>query len=236
MIVGRKAEIAAPAPLRSYGRRKAKPLSARKERLIGELLPLIRVSLAKEAPNRFTALFPVPVKDVWLEIGFGSGEHLLWQAERHQDIGFIGCEPFINGMGSLLGAIEQRGIGTIRVHDGDARDVLAWLPDRSIGRIFLLFPDPWPKRRQKKRRLLARETVSELARVLVPSGELRFASDSGDYAAQALLLARGSGAFVWTAERPADWRERPSDWPETRYERKALSEGRKSVYLTFGRL
>ena len=95
------------------------------------------------------------------------------------------------------------------MHDGDARDVLAWLPDRSIGRIFLLFPDPWPKRRQQKRRLLARETVSELARVLVPGGELRFASDSGDYAAQALLLMRGSGAFVWTAERPADWRERP---------------------------
>jgi tRNA (guanine-N7-)-methyltransferase len=236
MIVVRKAEIAAPPPLRSYGRRKAKPLSARKERLIGEFLPLIRVNLAREAPDPFTALFPVPVKDVWLEIGFGSGEHLLWQAARHQDIGFIGCEPFINGMGSLLGAIEQRGIGTIRVHDGDARDVLAWLPDRSIGRIFLLFPDPWPKRRQKKRRLLARETVSELARVLVPGGELRFASDNGDYAAQVLLRARASGAFVWTAERPTDWRERPSDWPETRYERKALGEGRKALYLTFGRL
>jgi tRNA (guanine-N7-)-methyltransferase len=236
MIVGRKAEISAPAPLRSYGRRKAKPLSARKERLIGEFLPLIRVDLAQEPPRSLSALYPVPVKDVWLEIGFGSGEHLLWQAERHQDVGFIGCEPFINGMGSLLGAIEERGIGTILVHDGDAREVLAWLPDRSIGRIFLLFPDPWPKRRQQKRRLLARETVSELARVLVPGGELRFASDSGDYAAQALLLARTSGAFVWRAVRPHHWRERASDWPETRYERKALGEGRKAVYLTFGRL
>jgi tRNA (guanine-N7-)-methyltransferase len=222
--------------LRSYGRRKAKPLSARKERLIGELLPLIRVDLAKEAPSPLSALFPVPVKEVWLEIGFGSGEHLLWQAERHGHIGFIGCEPFVNGMGSLLGAIEERGIGTIRVHDGDAREALAWLPDRSVGRIFLLFPDPWPKRRQKKRRLLARETVSNLARVLVPGGELRFASDCGDYAAQALVLMPASSAFVWTAERPADWRERPSDWPETRYERKALSEGRKAIYLTFGRL
>jgi tRNA (guanine-N7-)-methyltransferase len=236
MMDGRKAEISAPAPLRSYGRRKAKPLSARKERLIGELLPLIRVDVAKEPPSPLAALFPVSVKEVWLEIGFGSGEHLLWQAERHHDIGFIGCEPFINGMGSLLGAIEERAIRSIRVHDGDAREVLSWLPDRSIGRIFLLFPDPWPKRRQQKRRLLAAETASEFARVLAPGGELRFASDSGDYATQALLLMRQSGAFVWRAERAADWRERPVDWPETRYERKAVSEGRKAVYLTFGRL
>ena len=123
---------------------------------------------------------------MWLEIGFGSGEHLLWQAEQHKDIGFIGCEPFVNGMGSLLGAIEDRGIATIRVHDGDARDVLAWLPDRSIARIVILFPDPWPKKRQLKRRLISDETVSALARVLAAGGELRFASDSGDYAAQTL--------------------------------------------------
>ncbi len=233
---GRKAEISAPAPLRSYGRRKAKPLSARKERLIGELLPLIRLDLAKEAPSPLTAVFPAPVKEVWLEIGFGSGEHLLWQAERHRDIGFVGCEPFINGMGTLLGAIDERGIRSIRVHDGDAREVLSWLPDRSIGRIFLLFPDPWPKRRQQKRRLLAAATASEFARVLAPGGELRFASDSGDYAAQALLLMRQSGSFVWGAERPADWRERPVDWPETRYERKAVSEGRKAIYLRFARI
>jgi tRNA (guanine-N7-)-methyltransferase len=177
----------------------------------------------------------VSAKAVWLEIGFGSGEHLLWQAERHEDIGFIGCEPFINGMGTLLGAIDEHGIRSIRVHDGDAREVLAWLPDRSIGRIFLLFPDPWPKRRQQKRRLLAAEAIGELARVLVPGGELRFASDSGDYAAQALLLMRQSGTFRWRAERAADWRERPADWPETRYERKALSEGRKAIYLGFDR-
>jgi tRNA (guanine-N7-)-methyltransferase len=222
-----------PAPLRSYGRRKGKPLSARKERLLGELLPLVRLDLKQPAPGNLRQLFSVPVKAVWLEIGFGSGEHLLWQAEHHKDVGFIGCEPFINGMASLLGAVEDRGLKTIRVHDGDAREVLDWLPGRSIGRIFLLFPDPWPKKRQLKRRLLAPDTVRELARVMAPGGELRFASDSGDYAAHALLLMRQSGAFTWTAERPTDWRERPSDWPETRYERKALSEGRKSVYLSF---
>jgi tRNA (guanine-N7-)-methyltransferase len=148
----------------------------------------------------------------------------------------IGCEPFINGMGTLLGAIEDRGIATIRLHDGDAREVLAWLPARSVKRIFMLFPDPWPKKRQVKRRLLSAETLREIARALIAGGEFRFASDNGEYAGQALSLARSSGAFEWTAGRAADWRERPSDWPETRYERKAIGEGRKSTYLSFIRL
>jgi len=236
MMIGEKTGMRASAPLRSYGRRKAKPLSARKTRLIEDLLPSLRIDLAKSPPSPLTALFPVPVSAVWLEIGFGSGEHLLWQAERHKEIGFIGCEPFINGMGSLLGAIEDRGLTTIRVYDGDAREVLAWLPAGSVGRIFLLFPDPWPKKRHQKRRLLAPETIGECARVLVSGGEFRFASDSGDYTAEALLLMRKSGAFAWTAEQADDWRKRPSDWPETRYERKSLSEGRKAAYLTFTRL
>jgi tRNA (guanine-N7-)-methyltransferase len=220
-------------PLRSYGRRKAKPLSARKERLIGELLPRLRLDLSGPPPAALTELFQTPVNDVWLEIGFGSGEHLLWQAETHNDVGFIGCEPFINGLGTLLGAIEDRGIGTMRVHDGDAREVLAWLPSRSIGRVFLLFPDPWPKKRQLKRRLLYADTLGEIARVLRPGGEFRFASDNGDYAAQALRLAQQSDLFTWTAESATDWRERRADWPETRYERKARGEGCKSTYLSF---
>ncbi len=223
-------------PLRSYGRRKAKPLSARKERLIGELLPRLRLDLKVKPPAELGDLFPAAVTDVWLEIGFGSGEHLLWQAETHKDVGLIGCEPFINGMGTMLGAIEDRGLDTIRLHDGDAREVLTWLPDGAVGRIFMLFPDPWPKKRQLKRRLLGADTLQELARVVRSGGEFRFASDNADYAAQALLLARRSGAFSWAAERAADWRERPCDWPQTRYERKALGEGRRSTYLTFRRL
>ncbi len=234
-MIGQKQEARSTAPLRSYGRRKSKPLSARKARLIGAFLPLLRIDLAAKAPNPLADLFPVPIKQVWLEIGFGSGEHLLWQAAQNKEIGLIGCEPFINGMGSLLGAIEERGIRNIRLHDGDAREVLAWLPDCSIGRIFLLFPDPWPKRRHEKRRLLTQETIHQFARVLLPGGEVRFASDNGDYAAQALFLMRQGGAFLWRAERAADWRMRPSDWPETRYEQKALSEGRKAVYLSFDR-
>jgi tRNA (guanine-N7-)-methyltransferase len=222
--------------LRSYGRRKAKPLTARKERLLGELLPRLRLDLEAKPPAALSELFPGRVNDVWLEIGFGSGEHLLWQAETHNDVGLIGCEPFINGMGTLLGAIEDRGLDTVRLHDGDAREVLTWLPDGAVGRIFMLFPDPWPKKRQIKRRLLGADTLGEIARVLKRGGEFRFASDNSDYAAQALALTRASGAFAWTAERAADWRERPADWPETRYERKALAEGRKCAYLAFRRL
>jgi tRNA (guanine-N7-)-methyltransferase len=222
-------------PLRTYGRRKSKPLSARKERLVETLLPKLRLRLDRPTPLDLRALFP-PVKEIWLEIGFGSGEHLLRQAAHRKDIGFIGCEPFINGVATLLGAIEDRGLDTIRIHDGDARDVLAWLPDGALTRIFLLFPDPWPKKRQQKRRLVTPETIAAFARVLASSGELRFASDDSDYAAHALFTVGRSGAFDWLAERAADWRQRPADWPETRYERKAMAEGRKPVYLRWRRI
>ena len=223
-------------PLRSYGRRKAKPLSARKERLIADLLPKLKLDLKAPAPKCLQDLFPVLVRGVWLEIGFGSGEHLLFQAGHHIDIGFIGCEPFVNGVASLLGAIETSRVKTIRVHDGDAREVLGWLPESGVSRLFILFPDPWPKKRHLKRRLISPETIAHFARVLAPGGELRFASDSGDYAAHALAAIGRSRDFTWLAERPSDWRMRPADWPETRYERKALSEGRKPVYLRFKRV
>jgi tRNA (guanine-N7-)-methyltransferase len=232
----RREELSETKLLRTFGRRKSKPLSARKERLFRELLPKLRLDLKAAPPADLRQLFPVAVREVWLEIGFGSGEHLLWQAEQHQDISFIGCEPFINGVGTLLGGIEDRGIETVRVHDGDARDVLAWLPAGSINRLFLLFPDPWPKKRQQKRRLVTPETVAAFARALARGGELTFASDDGDYAAQTLSAVNRSGAFAWLAERAADWRERLADWPETRYERKALSEGRKPVYFRWRRL
>ncbi|MGA8433278.1 MAG: tRNA (guanine(46)-N(7))-methyltransferase TrmB [Methyloceanibacter sp.] len=222
--------------LRSYGRRKARPLSGRKDRLLDELLPTLRVPLAEPAASPLASLFGQPLAEIWLEIGFGSGEHLVWQAEHHQSVGFIGCEPFINGVASLLGKIEGAGLSTIRIHDGDARDVLAWLPARSIARIFVLFPDPWPKKRHQKRRLVSRDSVVQLARVLPPGGELRFATDTGDYAGEALFTILASGAFAWTAECAKDWRLRPFDWPETRYERKALSAGAKPSYLSFRRL
>jgi tRNA (guanine-N7-)-methyltransferase len=223
-------------PLRSYGRRKGKPLSARKERLLKDLLPRLRLGLAKPAPKALQALFPVPVQEVWLEIGFGSGEHLIWQAAQHKNVGLIGCEPFINGVAALLGAIDERGIEIIRVHDGDAREVLAWLPDGSVARIFILFPDPWPKKRQLKRRLISSDTIKDIVRVLVTGGELRFASDSADYTARVQFYMDKSGAFSRVAIGSSEWADRPPDWPETRYERKALSDERQPFYLIYRRL
>jgi tRNA (guanine-N7-)-methyltransferase len=227
--------VSEPRPLRSYGRRKGRPLSERKDRLLCELLPCLRLPLAEPAPSPLASLFAQAVADVWLEIGFGSGENLAWQADHHPDIGFIGCEPFVNGVASLLGWIGASGIEAIRIHDGDAREVLGWLPTASIGRIFLLFPDPWPKKRHLKRRLLSPDTVNQLARVLRPRGELRFATDSGDYAGQTLRAVLASGAFQWMAESAKDLRISAPDWPETRYERKALAEGRRPAYLSFRR-
>lgn len=224
------------APLRSYGRRKARPLSVRKQHLLDERLPRLRLPLGAPAPAPLARLFERPVTGVWLEIGFGSGEHLAWQAGHHPAIGFIGCEPFINGVSSLLGTIEAAGINSIRLHDGDARAALAWLPAASIGRAFILFPDPWPKKKHLKRRLLGPNTAEELARVIEPGGELRFASDNQAYAGEALRVLLATRAFLWTANSAKDWRLRPADWPETRYERKALSAGRKPAYLSFRRV
>ena len=222
----------APA-LRSYGRRKARPLSDRQQHLLRDVLPGLRLSARGDPPARLATLFEAPVSEIWLEIGFGSGEHLLWQAEHHRNVGVIGCEPFINGVASLVGKIEAATLGRILIHDGDARDVLRWLPRASLERIFLLFPDPWPKKRHAKRRLLDKATTAEFARLLRPGGELRFASDSGDYAGEALAEITATGAFEWTARCAKDWRQRPADWPETRYEAKALRAGRKPAYLIF---
>jgi tRNA (guanine-N7-)-methyltransferase len=222
-------------PIRSYGRRKGKRLTARKGRLIADLLPRLRPDLSAPAPKDARALFGGAAQDVWLEVGFGGGEHLFWQACANPGIGMIGCEPFINGVASLLGSIDEHGIENIRIYDGDARDLIAWLPEGSVSRVFILFPDPWPKKRQTKRRLVTPPLVRSLSGILRGGGELRFASDDMDYARVALQTIISNDAFVWTARRANDWRQRPADWPETRYERKALSAGRKPAYLSFRR-
>ena len=222
-------------PLRSYGRRKGHKLSPRQQRLMDELLPELRLDLTAPCPEPVAGCFPGAPARIWLEIGFGAGEHLLWQAQAHPDMGVIGCEPFINGVAKLLGHVQRLALANVRIHDGDARDLLAWLPDAALDRVFLLFPDPWPKKRHHKRRLVSPETLAALARVMAPGSELRFASDIADYVGAALLAAQRTPEFAWTGERPRDWRERPADWPETRYERKALGEGRTPYYLTFMR-
>lgn len=172
---------------------------------------------------------------IWLEIGFGAGEHLLDQAEAHPDVGFIGCEPFLSGVASTLAEIERRDLRNIRIAVDDARLLLRALPERSLERIFVLFPDPWPKARHRKRRIVNPATLAEMARLLVPGGELRLASDDPDYVRAMLLVVHAQGSFTWMAGSAADWRERPLDWPATRYERKALAAGRRPVFLRFRR-
>lgn len=219
-----------------YGRRQGPALRSRQAGLIADLLPRLRAGPGTAELADPRQLFDAKVDDVWLEIGFGGGEHLAWQAAAHPTVGFIGCEAYVNGIAKLLVAIENQGLGNIRIHDGDARELVSSLGDVSIGRIFLLFPDPWPKRRHHKRRIVTAELVEEFHRILNPGGLLRFASDSGDYVAWTLIVIRAHGGFVWLADGPQDWRGRPADWPETRYEAKARHDGRAPMFLSYRRL
>jgi tRNA (guanine-N7-)-methyltransferase len=162
------------------------------------------------------------VDDVWLEIGFGAGEHLHWQAIHNPRIGVIGAEPFVNGVAKLLSKIADEPAPNIRIHMEDARDIIAALPDAGLGRVFVLFPDPWPKLRHHKRRFLQTEMLDHLARVMKLGAELRFASDDAPLVEYTLERLTAHPAFAWTAIRARDWQERTADWPQTRYEAKQL--------------
>ena len=218
-----------------FGRRKGHPLRARQVELFGSLLPLLALDLTEPPPDNLAGLFASPADDVRLEIGFGGAEHLIAQARASPRTGFIGCEPFVNGMAKALVAIDEHRLGNIRLHHGDAVALIAWLPANSVARVDLLYPDPWPKRRHWKRRFVSDENVAALARILVPGGEFRFATDWANYAEWTLLRLLRSRDFTWTAARADDWR-RP--WPGfggTRYEAKAVREGRAPTYLAFRR-
>jgi tRNA (guanine-N7-)-methyltransferase len=216
-----------------FGRSRGKTLRAHHGQLVAELLPRLEVDSA--ALGAGESLFAFPARELWLEIGFGGGEHLVARARENPDIGFIGCEPFINGVAKLLAAIEEEALGNIRVRAGDARSLIEAAPTASLSRIFILYPDPWPKRRQQKRRLIDEETIAELARVARPGAELRFATDIDDYAGWTLRRFLASPDFAWTASRADDWRIPWADWAATRYEAKARAAGRPSAYLTFRR-
>jgi tRNA (guanine-N7-)-methyltransferase len=177
-----------------------------------------------------------PQDSLWLEIGFGAGEHLAWQAANNPEVTLVGCEVYRNGIAALLGRIEREEIANVRIWPADARDLLEKLPADSIERAFLLFPDPWPKARHAERRFVSTANLDALARVLKPGAELRFATDDPAYLGWALERLTSHPAFRWQVEGPADWRQRPADWPPTRYELKALAEGRKPAYLRLRRL
>jgi tRNA (guanine-N7-)-methyltransferase len=217
-----------------YGRQKGKPLKPRQARLIDGLLPQIAMPDGLAGPIDPAEIFP-DKDEIWLEVGFGGGEHLAWHAARHPDIGMIGAEPFINGVAKLLMKIDDDDLSNVRVHHGDVRPLIEALPDRSVSRIFVLHPDPWPKKRHFKRRMISPWFFKEAARLLRPGSQLRVASDIPDYVRWTLMHAQNAPDFEWTAERAADWRVRPDDWPQTRYEAKAIREGRPPAYLIFRR-
>ena len=203
-----------------YGRRKGPKLSARQVRLRATLLPRLTLNLQDGRDPKL--YFDQPVSDVWLEIGYGAGEHLLWQAAAKSEIGFLAAEPYISGTAKLLSRFEGKELPNIRLYEDDARDIIAALPDTCIGRFFILFPDPWPKTRHHKRRFIQMDTLDQIARVLKPGAELRFATDDPGYLAFALERLMAHPAFRWTAGAPSDWKTRPPDWPATRYETKEL--------------
>jgi tRNA (guanine-N7-)-methyltransferase len=201
-----------------YGRRKGPKLSAHQTELRRTLLGELAFDPTKDAMKQF----PDTVREMWLEVGFGAGEHLFQLASENPDVGLIGAEPYETGVAKLLAKLENSPVNNVRIYEGDGRDIIAALPDASLGRFFLLFPDPWPKARHHKRRFLQMEILGELARVLKPGAELRFATDDKSYLPYALERLMAHPAFAWTARGPNDWKRRPEGWPPTRYEAKAI--------------
>ncbi|MEO0881261.1 MAG: tRNA (guanosine(46)-N7)-methyltransferase TrmB [Pseudomonadota bacterium] len=211
-------------PIRTFGRIGGRALSGRQQRLIDQRLPELSVPLGDDRSIDPKTLFDTEVKQVWLEIGFGGGEHLTGQAERHPDIGLLGCEPFIEGMAKCIGQIEDAGLQNVRLLMDDARHLIRTLAASSIDRIFILFPDPWPKKRQQKRRLIQSDVLDELAMIAKPGCRIRFATDVISYADEALDRLVHHGAFTWLAEHPDDWRQSPADHIQTRYQTKQLGD------------
>jgi tRNA (guanine-N7-)-methyltransferase len=219
-----------------FGRRKGHKLRKRQAELFDTLLPQLALDLSAPAPAELRSLFPGPVSETVLEIGFGGGEHMIAQAEARPQTGFIGVEPFANGMAKALSAIESVRLRNIRLHFDDAASLTAWLPDASLTRIELIHPDPWPKRRHWKRRLVQDATIVQFARILRRGGDLRFVTDVADYAAWALRHFLASADFEWTAQRADDWRKGWPGFSGTRYHAKAAREERRPCFLIFRRL
>ena len=224
-----------PAPRnRLHGRRKGKTLRAQQADLVATLLPRLALDLSVPLPEP-ASFFTANVSEVWLEIGFGGGEHLVAEALRNSTFGFIGCEPFVNGVAKALTAIAEADAANIRLHGGDATEVIAALPPACLAGVYLLYPDPWPKRRQRKRRFLSDATLAALARIMRQGAEIRFATDIDDNAGWTLARVLRTPEFVWGPTTAAAWQHPWEGWAGTRYEAKALAAGRRPVYLTFTR-
>ena len=229
--------VQAGAPWRNFhGRRHGKALRDSQKAFLAEDLARLSPGPVSWEENHERRPLDVATlfggRPLWLEIGFGGGEHMVHQAVRNPGVGLIGCEPFVNGVATLLGKIRKAGADNIRIHPGDVRDLFDVLPDACVRKGFLLYPDPWPKAKHHKRRAVTPQYLAPLARVMAPGAELRVATDIPDYVRQTLEQVPRHG-FDWTAEQPDDWRRPWDDWVTTRYEAKALREGRVPHYLTF---
>ncbi|HEV3178088.1 MAG TPA: tRNA (guanosine(46)-N7)-methyltransferase TrmB [Stellaceae bacterium] len=214
-----------------YGRRRGRRLRPGQRDLLASLLPQLRIELPERGNLDPQRLFPIPPAEIWLEIGFGAGDHLAEQAAAHPDVGFLGAEVFENGVVKLLAELQRRELGNIRIFVDDARLLLTALPDAGLGRVFILFPDPWPKLRHHKRRMVSPSTLDQLARVMKDGAELRLATDDIGYLRAMLELVPAHPAFAWQARGPADWLRRAADWPATRYEAKAVAAARIPHFL-----
>jgi len=219
-----------------YGRRKAKPLKPVQQQLYESLLPHLLIDTSMPAAEGLGGLFGTSVTGFRLEIGFGGGEHLVHEARSNPKTGFFGVEPFVNGMAKVLTLIDEYNLANIRLFHEDAARLLDWLPGASLSHVDLLYPDPWPKKRHWKRRFVSANNLDRIARVLKPGGQFRFASDIGHYINWTLIHCHDHPAFEWTAETSKDWSDPWEGWPGTRYEAKAIREGRTPAYLTFIRV
>lgn len=202
---------------------------------MGTLLPELAIEIPEQGILDPTKLFP-DKKEIWLEIGFGGGEHLTHQALHYPDIGIMGCEPYINGVAKLLSRIKEQNLNNVRIYNDDTREVTERLPDASLSRVFILYPDPWPKARHNKRRLVSTPFLNELARLMKKGATLRLATDDEDYLTWMLEHVLSHPSFRWEAKTCDDWLTPWDDWISTRYEQKALAAGRLPTYLTFTRI
>ncbi len=221
--------------LPSFGRRQGRKLKTSRSALIETLLPRLKIDLPETGLN-IASVFTDAAKPLWVEIGFGAGEHLVEQARQNPEINFIGCEPYINGMARLLASIEENKLSNIRLYDGDGRQLLAQLNNNTIERLFILFPDPWPKVRHHKRRIITQESLALIYNKLIDGGQLRIATDHVDYCGWILAQLLAFKKLVWTAEKPADWTNPPPGWIKTRYQCKAEAQGRSASFLTWKKL
>lgn len=218
-----------------FGRRRGKSLRIGQVALTQTLLPRLKLDLQKEAPSNLGQIFDNAVEGVRLEIGFGGGEHLLHEMDRFPQIGFIGVEPFVNGMAKMLAGLNDQDhrLQHIRLYDDDATALLDWLPSSSLDGIDLFYPDPWPKKKHWKRRFVSSKNLDRFARVLKTGAKFRFASDIDTYVNWTLYHCKQHDAFAWMASEPQDWKKPYEAWPGTRYEAKAFLQGRVATYLTF---